>query len=491
MQTFEEFSKQEHTHRTLPLIDRFYTDILTPIHMFNALKDEALYILESQDTSSDWSNYTFIGLDPYLEIKELNQSFIVNDLIHGTKKNFSNLSDAIDHAVSTTDAYTDDIDLPFKGGAVGAIKYEAVEDLVGIKKRESENSSNYHFILTRTLIAYNHQTEETTIITYGDLNDYKNTQTTYQNLKARIDTLKEKMLAANTLVDLMMTSKVSKNNHLDFKSNYHPETFKSQVKTLKDYIQKGELEQAVLSQKFYTKTSCSAFQLYRVLRKVNPSPYMFYLSFTDEALIGSSPERQLQVVNQNIEIHPIAGTRRRGKDKDEDDRIERDLLQDKKELSEHDMLVELVKDEFKVVAEPDSITVDPYMMIGKFKEVMHIISIVKAKLKSDIKPIDAFFNSFPAGTLTGAPKKRSMEILRTLEPEERGYYGGCILYYGFDHAMDSCITIRTMIFKDGEVNIQAGAGVVSDSTPEGEYQETVNKASALINAINLAEDSFQ
>lgn len=490
MQTFEEFSKQDQTHRTLPLIDRFYTDILTPIHMFNALKDEALYILESQDASSDWSNYSFIGLDPYLEIKESAQNFIVKDLEKETTETFTSLSDAIDYAVNTTNAYTGDIDLPFKGGAVGAIKYEAVEDIAGIEKRD-EDSNNYHFILTRTLIAYNHKTEETTIVTYGDLESFEDSKEAYDSLSDRISTVKEKLLRGNALVDLMIPSKIAKDNHLEFKSNYEPEVFKEQVSTLKQYIEKGEIDQAVLSQNFYTETSRSAFELYRILRKVNPSPYMFYLNFTDEALIGSSPERQLQVLNGEIEIHPIAGTRRRGKTKEEDDEIEAGLLQDKKELSEHDMLVELVKDEFQAVAKPDSIVVDPYMMIGKFREVMHIISIVKAQLSDDVKPIDAFFNSFPAGTLTGAPKTRAMEILRELEPDARGYYGGCILYYGFDHAMDSCITIRTMILKDGQVNIQAGAGVVLDSTPEGEYQETVNKASSLINAINLAEDSFR
>lgn len=490
MQTFNDFSKSAESHKTLPLIESFYTDVLTPVHMFNALKDDALYILESQDPASEWSNYSFIGLDPFIDISEARDGFIMTDLDTDKTFTFSTLKEALDYAQDYVDAYTDSIDLPFKGGAVGYINYEAVQDLAGIEPRSDNTKENYHFVFTRTLIAYDHRKQQTSIISFENPERFESVKDTYNTLKTRIHSLKKQLQSNVYLEDLMLSKRQAENPQLTFTSNYKEADFKRDVDVIKDHISRGEIEQTVLSQRFDTVTQCSGFELYRILRNVNPSPYMFYLNFSGAKLIGSSPERQLLVKDNRLEIHPIAGTRRRGNTPEEDEAIAEELLSDEKEVAEHKMLVELALDEFRKVSMPGSVEVSRYMTIGKFAEVMHIISIVNGTLLEDVSPIEAFFNSFPAGTLTGAPKTRAMEIIRELEPDNRGLYGGCILYYGFDGNMDSCITIRTMILEGSTVSVQAGAGVVADSTPDNEYQETINKASALFNAINLAEEVF-
>ncbi|CEA02760.1 Anthranilate synthase component 1 [Jeotgalicoccus saudimassiliensis] len=490
MQPFNDFSKSAGSYRTLPLTESFYTDVLTPVHMFNALKDDALYILESQDPASEWSNYSFIGLDPFIDISETPDGFLMTDLDTDKTFSFNTLKEALDYAENYVDAYTESINLPFKGGAVGYVNYEAVQDLAGIKARSSTNSGNYHFVFTRTLIAYEHRAQKTSIVSFDSPERFESVKDTYNTLKTRIHSLKKRLRDSAHLEDLMLSRRQAENPKLTFTSNYKEADFKRDVDVIKEYISHGEIEQTVLSQRFDTETQCSGFELYRVLRNVNPSPYMFYLNFSDAELIGSSPERQLQVKDRTLEIHPIAGTRRRGNTPAEDAAIAEELLNDEKEVAEHEMLVELALDEFRKVSTEGSVEVSRYMTIGRFAEVMHIISIVNGTLREDVSPIEAFFNSFPAGTLTGAPKTRAMEIIRELEPDNRGLYGGCILYYGFDGNMDSCITIRTMILKDSTVSVQAGAGVVADSTPENEYQETINKASALFNAVNLAEEVF-
>lgn len=490
MQTFNDFSKSAGSHRTLPLIESFYTDVLTPVHMFNALKDDALYILESQDPASEWSNYSFIGLDPFIDISEDGDGFLMTDLDTAETFAFSSLKEALDYAQNYVDACTECIDLPFKGGAVGYVNYEAVQDLAGIRPRDDRQQGNYQFVFTRTLIAYNHRQQQTSIISFENPERFESVKDTYNTLKTRIHSLKKQLQSNIQLEDLMLSRRQAENPQLTFTSNYKEADFKRDVDVIKNHISRGEIEQTVLSQRFDTVTQCSGFELYRILRNVNPSPYMFYLNFSDAELIGSSPERQLQVKDNRLEIHPIAGTRRRGQTPKEDEAIAQELLNDKKEVAEHKMLVELALDEFRKVSVPNSVEVSRYMTIGRFAEVMHIISVVNGTLRDDVSPIEAFFNSFPAGTLTGAPKTRAMEIIRELEPDNRGLYGGCILYYGFDGNMDSCITIRTMILEDSTVSIQAGAGVVADSVPDNEYQETINKASALFNAVNLAEEVF-
>ncbi|RWZ58203.1 anthranilate synthase component I [Halobacillus fulvus] len=493
MTTYQSFLQDANEHHTIPIIKSFYTDTLTPIHMFHALQKEAVYMLESQDPESPWSNYSFIGLDPMMEIREQEGTFIIDDLEKKKSRSASSLKEAFDQVVGQLNVKKADVPLPFTGGGVGYISYDAISDYEPVPKPEKDdlNLSNYHLLFCRTLIVYHHKTKETTILSYARLDDTTDPEAVYQQAKDRIKDVQHQLRHGASLPDLMLDDEDSVERTVELGSNYKKEDFKADVEKIKEYIRAGDVFQTVLSQRFHTVTERNGFELYRVLRKVNPSPYMFYLKFEDIEVIGSSPERLLEVQEGRLEIHPIAGTRKRGATKEEDDALAEELLADEKELAEHRMLVDLARNDIGRVAEFGTVDVTEYMTIGRFSKVMHIISKVTGQLKEGISPIDAMISAFPAGTLSGAPKVRAMQILRELEPTPRNLYGGGILYLGFDGNIDSCITIRTMTLVGKQLYIQAGAGVVADSDPESEYQETLNKASALKRTIEIAEHVFE
>ncbi|MCA0971868.1 anthranilate synthase component I [Halobacillus litoralis] len=491
MTTFETFKKDALEHQTIPFIKSFYTDTLTPIHMFHALKDEAVYMLESQDPESPWSNYSFIGLNPMLEIKEAESSFVIHDFQEETDRSSPSFRQAFESVVEQLNVKQPDLPLPFKGGGVGYISYDAISDFEPVPRPESDpmDLANYHLLFCQTLIVFHHKTKETTIIDYARVQG--DTESAYRESKDRVKHVESRFRSHSPLPDLMLTDDQPVDQAVTFTSNYEREKFKEDVERIKEYIRSGDVFQTVLSQRFHTKTKRTGFELYRVLRNVNPSPYMFYLTFGQLEVIGSSPERLLEVQDNRLEIHPIAGTRKRGVTEEEDNALAEELLSDEKEKAEHRMLVDLARNDIGRVSEFGSVAVPEYMTIGRFSKVMHIISKVTGRLRENISPIDAMISAFPAGTLSGAPKVRAMQILRELEPTARNLYGGGILYLGFDGNIDSCITIRTMTKLDEDVYIQAGAGVVADSDPEAEYEETLNKASALKQTIELAEQIFE
>ncbi|MYL21246.1 anthranilate synthase component I [Halobacillus litoralis] len=492
MTTYETFQTDAEVYRTIPISQSFFTDTITPIHMFHALKDEAVFMLESQDPESPWSNFSFIGLDPMVQVKEKDGRFLIEDYRMQTKEYEESFKAAYEKVVRDLEVKQPEIDLPFKGGGVGYISYDAISDFEPVEPAEQDdlNLARYHLLFCQTLIAYHHKTKETTILSFGRVDDQAASKEVYDSTKERIKEITSRLRKGSDLEDLMLGEDAGQEQELVLSSNYKPEKFKQDVETIKEYIRAGDVFQAVLSQRFHTITDRTGFELYRVLRKVNPSPYMFYLNMEDVEVIGSSPERLLEVQNGQLEIHPIAGTRKRGGTQEEDDQLAEELLADEKELAEHRMLVDLARNDIGRVAEFGSVDVREYMTIGRFSKVMHIISKVTGQLKDGVSPIDALISSFPAGTLSGAPKVRAMQILRELEPTPRNLYGGGILYLGFDGNIDSCITIRTMTLADKHLYIQAGAGVVADSDPEAEYQETLNKASALKRTIELAEQVF-
>jgi anthranilate synthase component 1 len=278
-----------------------------------------------------------------------------------------------------------------------------------------------------------------------------------------------------------------KRDKVEFKSNFEPEEFMDAVRRTKEYIQAGDIIQAVISQRWKTKLDVSPFDLYRALRVLNPSPYMFYIKTGEDFLVGSSPEVMVRVEGNRIETRPIAGTRPRGRDEKEDNQFERELLADPKERAEHIMLVDLARNDLGRVAEIGTVKVNELMGIERYSHVMHIVSNVIARLKTDKDTFDVIKATFPAGTLSGAPKVRAMEIIEEMEPGRRGAYGGAVGYFSFSGNMDTCITIRTFVIKGDETFIQAGAGIVADSDPEKEYNETVNKVKALTRAVEMAK----
>ncbi|WP_028784930.1 anthranilate synthase component I [Thalassobacillus devorans] len=493
MTTREAFLNDACTHQTIPVTASFYTDTLTPIHMFQALKDEAVYMLESQDPESPWSNFSFIGIEPMLEVEQSGETFQIKDLQRKFVMDAPNLQKAFDRSLEYLKVKEPDVAVPFRGGAVGYIAYDAISDAEPVPPAIEDDIpiSNYHLLFCQTLIAYNHKTKETTIMQFARLEDGVEPGDKFNQAKTRIKELSEQLMSNGLVHDLMLTNDTEAEEEIPLKSNYTHEAFLQDVEKVKRYIHAGDIFQAVLSQRFEAETTLGGFQLYRVLRKVNPSPYMFYLKFGELEVIGSSPERLLEVRNRRLEIHPIAGTRKRGITEAEDDALAKELLADEKERAEHRMLVDLARNDIGRVAEFGSVAVPEFMTIGRFSKVMHIISKVTGELRKDVHPIEALYSAFPAGTLSGAPKVRAMQILRELEPTPRHLYGGGILYLGFDGNIDSCITIRTMTLYQGKAYIQAGAGVVADSDPQGEYEETLNKASALKKTIELAEKMFE
>ncbi len=274
----------------------------------------------------------------------------------------------------------------------------------------------------------------------------------------------------------------------NIESNFEKEDFMEMVKQAKEYIVNGDIIQVVLSQKFKVKTGASPFQLYRILRMMNPSPYLFFLDMGDFQIIGSSPEVMVRVHEDEVLLKPIAGTRPRGKNVAEDRALEADLLNDPKEIAEHIMLVDLGRNDLGRIAVPGTVEVADYQIIERYSHVMHIVSTVRAKLDERFDAFDVIKATFPAGTLSGAPKVRAMQLISQFEKERRGPYGGMIVNLGYNGNLDSCITIRTIVLKDGEASVQAGAGIVYDSVPENEYQETINKANALLKTITEGLD---
>ncbi|HZG78317.1 MAG TPA: anthranilate synthase component I family protein, partial [Paenibacillus sp.] len=276
----------------------------------------------------------------------------------------------------------------------------------------------------------------------------------------------------------------------DLKSNLTKEQFLANVVKAKEYIRAGDIFQVVLSQRFEMDTDVSPLHVYRVLRTMNPSPYMYYLKMGEERIVGTSPELLVRVEGGKVQTRPIAGTRPRGKTPEADQALERELLADEKELAEHLMLVDLGRNDIGRVSVPGTVKVDAYMEIERYSHVMHIVSNVSGEMRKDKDFYDAFLSCMPAGTVSGAPKLRAMEIIAELEHEARGAYAGAIGYLGFSGNLDTCITIRTIIFREGKAYVQAGAGIVWDSVPEKEYEETVNKAKGMLTAIKTAEAVF-
>lgn len=497
MSTYNETTFLEDTmkYRTIPILQSYFVDTLTPIQIFQAFKEEAVYLLESNDEQSPWSNYSFIGLNPFLTIED------VEDEIHVLNKNkeilynTQELQKAIQFVKDFAIVKEVEREIPFRGGAVGYIGYDAVSCFEKVPKHENDDLQlkNYHLLYCETIIVYSHSSREMTFIHYTQLNGEESLEEKKQSYREAVELLQGyfKTLSAHQYYhEPLLNPKDFEVDFTNVKSSYDKETFIQHVNKIKEYISAGDVFQTVLSQRFEIPVKTKGFDLYRVLRFVNPSPYLFYIKLPDCEIVGSSPEKLIQVLDGHLEIHPIAGTRRRGRTQVEDQALGEELLKDEKEQAEHYMLLDLARNDIGRVAKYGSVKVPMVKELHYFSHVMHLVSKVTGEIREDVKPVDALLASFPAGTVSGAPKVRSMQIIQELEPVARNAYAGTVAYIGFDGNIDSCITIRTAVVKNNTAYVQAGAGVVADSIPELEYKETINKASAVIKAIQLAEKTF-
>jgi anthranilate synthase component I len=379
----------------------------------------------------------------------------------------------------------------FTGGAVGFIGYEFIHDVEPVVPRPPSDELQtpvIYFLIADQLLIFDRVAQTLTVLVNAVLEDAASPENAYEDAIGEIERLVALLEQPSEHHPVTVPAQMPS---APFESNLAKEKFLANVQKAKEYITAGDIIQVVGSQRFSTPVKAPPIDIYRAVRSINPSPYMFLLELEGFSLVGASPEIHVRCEEGNVEIRPIAGTRRRGATDSEDKALEQELLGDPKERAEHVMLVDLARNDLGRVCDYGTVQVKDLMIIERYSHVMHIVSQVSGRLSQDRTPYDLMRATFPAGTLSGAPKIRAMQIISELEQTARGPYGGCVGYFSFSGNLDCCITIRTALLKDGRAYVQAGGGWVNDSTPEGEFQETVNKARAMLNAVALAEDFSQ
>lgn len=487
---FNEFKKRSKKGNLIPVYREILADLETPLSAFLKLNGKTGFLLESVEGGEKWARYSFIGSDPSLTIEGKNKSLIIKSS-EGTKK-VKFTGDPLKIISDELKKYKPVIvpGLPrFFGGFVGYIGYDSVRHFEKLPDNQHKGLDlpDLFLMYTDSLLVFDNMAQTIKVISNAYTGD-KSPEDAYKKALKKIDGIVKKLRAKVTLPK--SSSRKLNSSKTSFTSNFRKKDFKKAVEKTKAYIKAGDIFQAVISQNFEKKVSINPVNAYRALRVINPSPYMFYINTGKCTLAGSSPEILVRVEEGRIELRPIAGTRRRGITEEEDIRLEKDLMADSKELAEHIMLVDLGRNDVGKVAAAGSVKVTELKTIERYSHVMHIVSNVTGKLAAGLDAFDVLRASFPAGTVTGAPKIRAMEIIEELEPTRRGPYAGCVGYFDFSGNMDMCITIRTIIFKKGKAYIQAGAGIVADSNPDNEYMETENKAKGMFKAIEMAEKIF-
>lgn len=459
----------------------------TPVSLFNKLcSKRKSYLLESAETIDKWGRYSYIGRKPFIEIRGFgNKTSIYRGgrIIEKTGKPLDIIKDLI------TEYKTPFIDdMPdFIGGAVGYIGYDIIRSYenLGNINHDDIGIPDIHLLFMEEIFIYDHLKEKILIVFNLPISSC--TENVDDLVSSRLQRIREEISRDGVLLNHDQGIHPKK---FDYRSNETKEGFMKKVLDAKEYIKSGDIFQVVLSQRLQIETNIKPFSVYQTLRNINPSPYMFYLNFEEYSLVGSSPEMLCKVKVDKIETCPIAGTRPRGKTPEEDIKLADELLNDEKELAEHLMLVDLARNDVGKVSKFGTVELTNYMEIQKYSHVMHIVSNVAGSLRNDHDMFDSLVSCLPAGTVSGAPKIRAMEIIDELESNKRGAYAGAVGCIGFDGNMDTCITIRTIVFKDNEAYIQAGAGIVADSDPESEYFETLRKAKALMEAIKITEEDY-
>ncbi|HJZ73260.1 MAG TPA: anthranilate synthase component I [Vicinamibacterales bacterium] len=483
--SFEDFTELARRGTFVPVVKEIVADLLTPVSAFLKIAEHADYafLLESVEGGEHVGRYSFLGKDPFLILRARDGQTTIErgGVTSSTDKPF----------IETLRRLMADFrspfvpDLPrFTGGAVGYLGYGAAswfEPILGDLGVADDGADQAGFMLFDTVLAFDHVQHRILIVANARITADDDLESLYQFACAKIQFL-ERELERN----------LSRTNHaspapLQFTSNHSKEKFEAQVRAAKDYIAAGDIYQVVLSQRFEADVAADPFTVYRALRHVNPSPYMYFIRMGGVSVVGSSPEMLVRVEGARVETHPIAGTRRRGRNDEEDMRLAEELKRNEKERAEHVMLVDLGRNDVGRVCEYGSVRVPQFMGLERFSHVMHLTSIVEGRLADDRDRLDALVSCFPAGTVSGAPKVRAMQIIKELEPSQRGLYAGAVGYLDFAGNLDFCIAIRTVIMSKGKAYVQAGAGIVMDSNPTAEFEETRDKAKALVSALELAQ----
>lgn len=493
MKTLDEIRPLASRGNVIPLHKEFLPDLETPITALLKLKgkDRRVFLLESVEVGEKLARFSFLGRDPSRTFSAKGR-----DIVLGGKDARSYQGDALDELQKFLDSYrgVDDPDLPaFSGGAVGLVCYDAirlVEDIPATGK-DDFHLPDLQFGFYTSFLVFDHIKHKLRIVANVMTGEHATLEAAYQAAVKEIEALEADLAKPlphpATSAAAAGSAKAPKAPEAPvWESNMTPAEYQAGVLKCKEYIKAGDAFQIVFSQRFTARPAAGAVAIYRALRSINPSPYMYYLDYGNFEVVGASPETLVKVQGGTVETKPIAGTRRRGKDDAEDLHLEKELLADAKEGAEHLMLVDLGRNDVGKVSEFGTVKVTQFMAVERFSNVMHIVSVVKGRLKAGLHPLRALMSCLPAGTLSGAPKIRAMEIIDDLEPHRRGLYGGAICYMDFRGNLDSCIAIRTMVLKDGIAYVQAGGGIVADSDPAAEYEETRQKAAAVMRAVELA-----
>jgi anthranilate synthase component 1 len=486
--SLSEFQRLARSHDLVPICKSWTADLETPVSAFLrvAYGEPEAFLLESVEGGENVGRYTFMGIRPYKKIiahGDQITTYAGADAESSEGDVFELLRDSLaGHAPARLPGLP-----PFTAGAVGFFSYDAVRLIEKLPETAKDELGMPEACLMffDTVLAFDHVKQEILLIATADLQRHK-PQTAYANAVRRLHDLERRLAKP-----LPKQARHTASGKLVLKPRTRKKDFLAGVERIKDYIAAGDIFQAVLSQRFDVEPGVDPFSIYRALRIVNPSPYMYFLRMGlrrpgDTSLAGSSPELLVRVHGRTVEYRPIAGTRPRGVDEVDDRRIEAELRADEKETAEHIMLVDLGRNDVGRVSEYGTVQVKDLMFVERYSHVMHLVSALEGKLRHELSAVDAFRSCFPAGTLTGAPKVRAMEIIEELEPARRGVYGGGVFYADFSGNFDSCIAIRSLLMRGRQGHIQAGSGIVADSVPEKEFEESVNKAKAVVRAIERA-----
>ena len=484
--------RKDNTFRRFPVCREMYSDRYTPVEVMRILRKESrhCYLLESAGQTEQWGRYSFLGYDPSMEITCTDGKMRIR------KTSLGGWSEeelrTVDHPGQVLREIIDENRTPelpgfptFTGGLVGYFSYDYIkysEPKLRLSDEEKTDFRDMDLMLFDNVIAFDHYRQKIYLITGVRMADLEQS---YEKAETKLNEI-EKLLKKGEKMEFPPIQLKT-----EIKPQFSEEKYEEMVEKAKHYIREGDIFQVVLSNPMRAKAEGSLFDTYRVLRTHNPSPYMFYFSSDDIEIAGASPETLVKLEGRKVSTFPLAGTRPRGKDAKEDKRLEAELLADEKEQAEHNMLVDLGRNDIGKISEIGSVNVDKYMCIERFSHVMHIGSTVTGIIRNDKDAVDAVDAILPAGTLSGAPKFRACEIIEELEGSKRGIYGGAIGYLDFSGNLDTCIGIRLVYKKDGEVCIRSGAGIVADSVPKKEFQECVNKAKAVVQAIEKAQEGLE
>jgi anthranilate synthase component 1 len=488
--SFEEFETLAQKGNLIPVYREILADVETPVSVLMKLQNkDHVFLLESVEGGEKWGRFSFLGTDAGVVFRVRGAQVLIEE--NGTSSAYEHKGRPLEGLRRLLSRYQP-VSLPglprFYGGAVGFLGYEMVRYFEKLPPSPPDdlNLDDAIFVISDSLMIFDNIRHTIKVVACAYTKNTDSLKASYDDSCRRIDDMIDTILAPAS------PQRVPESDAGDaqFQSNMTPEEYMAAIQKAKEYIKAGDIIQVVLSQRFETPCRCNPIDLYRALRFINPSPYLFFLKMNDLTLIGSSPEVMVRKEEDSLELRPIAGTRPRGKTEQEDRALSDELLSDEKERAEHVMLVDLGRNDLGRVAQTGSVQVNQYMVVEKYSHVMHLVSNVRAQLATGKDAFDVLAATFPAGTLTGAPKVRAMEIINELEKVKRGPYGGAVGYFSFSGNMDLCITIRTMILKDAKIYVQAGAGIVHDSVPASEHQECLNKSRGMLKAVRLAAGGF-